>query len=38
MAKTVGVPCGVAVKLVLDGTISQKVSLLHFFPISKAGD
>ncbi|PTU18267.1 hypothetical protein P175DRAFT_0504178 [Aspergillus ochraceoroseus IBT 24754] len=24
MAKTVGVPCGVAVKLVLDGTISQK--------------
>jgi saccharopine dehydrogenase (NADP+, L-glutamate forming) len=38
MAKTVGVPCGVAVKLVLDGTISQKVSFLHFFPISKAGD
>lgn len=25
MAKTVGVPCGVAVKLVLDGTINQKV-------------
>lgn len=25
MAKTVGVPCGVAVKLVLDGSISQKV-------------
>lgn len=25
MAKTVGVPCGVAVKLVLDGTISEKV-------------
>ncbi|RAK97613.1 saccharopine dehydrogenase (NADP+, L-glutamate-forming) [Aspergillus ibericus CBS 121593] len=24
MAKTVGVPCGVAVKLVLDGTISEK--------------
>ncbi|GLB08095.1 saccharopine dehydrogenase [NADP(+), L-glutamate-forming] [Aspergillus tubingensis] len=24
MAKTVGVPCGVAVKLVLDGTINQK--------------
>ncbi|KAL3457579.1 Saccharopine dehydrogenase [Aspergillus heterothallicus] len=24
MAKTVGVPCGIAVKLVLDGTISQK--------------
>lgn len=27
MAKLVGIPCGVAVKLVLDGTISQKVSL-----------
>lgn len=26
MAKLVGVPCGVAVKLVLDGTIGQKVS------------
>ncbi len=26
MARLVGIPCGVAVKLVLDGTISQKVS------------
>ena len=24
MAKLVGIPCGVAVKLVLDGTISEK--------------
>lgn len=28
MAKLVGVPCGVAVKMVLDGTIAEKVSLL----------
>lgn len=34
MAKTVGVPCGVAVKLVLDGTISEKVS----FPSYSSSD
>lgn len=32
MAKTVGVPCGVATKLVLDGTISDKGVLA---PINK---
>ena len=31
MAKLVGVPCGVAVKQVLDGTISEKVGR---FPLS----
>lgn len=31
MAKLVGVPCGVAVKLVLDGTIGQKVCTLFLF-------
>lgn len=30
MAKLVGVPCGVAVKMVLDGSIQEKVSLAPF--------
>jgi saccharopine dehydrogenase (NADP+, L-glutamate forming) len=38
MAKLVGVPCGVAVKMVLDGTISEKVGILpsssFIFPLS----
>ena len=30
MAKLVGVPCGVAVKMVLDGRIKDKVSSIRF--------
>ena len=33
MAKLVGVPCGVAVKQVLDGTISEKVAIPLFLSL-----
>ena len=37
MAKLVGVPCGVAVKMVLDGTIAEKVSLFIRLPSVLSG-